>query len=77
MESIEQVKVKVVEEKEFTDSKTGEVKKYYRCEGESHSNGYFVFSAPYEDSPKVDDIYSMYITKDRYLKAVVRYRKVK
>ena len=74
MEDFEQVKVVAFEKKEFTNS-DGKKSEWWRCEGQSHNNGTFCFSRPITEDIKIGDIYGMYLSKDKYFKAVVNYHK--
>lgn len=72
--TIEQVIVNDVDEANFTDKSTGEVKKYWRCTV-SNSDGAIFIINEFQQEPKVKDIYNLYLTKDSKLKPVIKYEK--
>lgn len=76
MEDFEQIKVIAVTDQEFTDPKSGEVRKWHRCEGRTHSDETFCFSRPITEEVKVGSVYGMFLDKDRYFKPKVGFRKL-
>ncbi len=76
MTDFEQIKVTEVSEQSYNDPKTGEVRKWKRCIGVTHENQIFSFSRPEDEDVKPGTMYGMYLDKDRYFKAVVKYRKL-
>lgn len=73
--NFEKIVVKGFTKQSYTDPKTGSINEWYRCEGRTSHDETFSFSLPITEELKIGDTYYMYLDKDRYFRAVVRYRK--
>lgn len=74
--AFEQVKVISVNETQFTDKNTGEVKPYCRVTSMSAHNEVYIFN-DYQNKVNINDVYGMYCYPDRMMKAKVTFKKLK